>query len=90
MTWGTVMFVSRNGAWIVVRHDDGAAVVELLGDEGSVEVGERIKGNWDADGGEKAFTESLHRQIDIYIQGRYGSWEVATKNAMAWSGDNTR
>lgn len=90
MTWGTVAFVSKNGGWIAVQHDGGGAAAELIGDEGSVEVGDRLKGDWDADGGETVFSQNLQRNIDISIEGRFGSVQAAIKKAIEWSGDSKR
>lgn len=45
---GQVIFVSMNGGMVVVHHDDHA-VVELLGDEGTVRVGDgagRLERAW--------------------------------------------
>jgi ATP-dependent DNA ligase len=40
MKWGRVIFVSKHGGWIVIQHedDDDATVVELIGDEGEIEI----------------------------------------------------
>jgi hypothetical protein len=90
MTWGNVVFVSKNGAWIAVQHDGGGAAVNLIGDEGLVEVGDLLKGDWDADGGETVFSQNLQRKIDISIEGHFGSVQAAIKKAIEWSGDNRR
>lgn len=42
---GEVIFVYRNESMIVVHHDGGYAVVELLAEEGSVEVRDRVSGD---------------------------------------------
>lgn len=76
---GLVIFVSRNGGMIVVRHDDGYAVVELLGDEGSLSVGDRVKGDWNALGGEPLFADG--KTLDAYFQGNWGSRDAAVQIA---------
>lgn len=78
-TAGEVIFVSRNGGMIVVHHDDGYAVVELIGNEGSIAVGDRVRGDWDALGGEPLWTE--HGQLDAYVQGNWGGREAAIQVA---------
>jgi hypothetical protein len=32
---------------IVVQHDEGYSVVELLGDEGLIEIHHQVEGGWD-------------------------------------------
>jgi hypothetical protein len=76
---GQVVFVSRNGGMIVVHHDDGYAVVELLGDEGSLSVGEQVKGDWQALGGEPLFAGG--ETLDAYFQGSWGSSDAAVQIA---------
>lgn len=64
---------------IVVQHDDGYAVVELLGDEGSLSVGDRVKGDWDALGGEPLFADG--ETLDACFQGSWGSRDAALQTA---------
>jgi hypothetical protein len=60
----------------------------LLGDEGLIEVGDEIRGNWGAYGeGERVFVQRLGRNVDTYFQGRYGSVSAAIQKAKEWSGD---
>jgi hypothetical protein len=89
MTWARVVFVSKNGAWAVVHQEDEGewSIFELLGDEGEIQTGDQIKGNWGSDGGETVFPQGLGRSIDIYIQGRFASSKVALEKAREWSGD---
>lgn len=68
--WGEVVFVSRNQGMIVVRSDDGFTVVDLLGDEGLVEVGDRALGDWSANGGERITVK--RQSIDAYFQAATG------------------
>ena len=52
MASGEVIFVSGNGAMVVVKHDDGFALVEMIGDEGALSVGDTCSADWNALGGE--------------------------------------
>ena len=78
-TSGKVIFVSRNGAMIVVRHDNGYALVELLGDEGLVELGERVSGDFSAEGSEPLSTP--HGRLDTVFQGSWGVKEIPVQMA---------
>lgn len=71
MTQGTVVFASPNQGVIVVQHDDGYAVVELLGSEGEFETGDVVKGDWDGLGGEPIFKDG--KAHDAYFQGNWGA-----------------
>lgn len=83
-THGEVIFVSRNGGMLVVHHDDGYAVVELLGNEGAVEIGDRVSGDWDAVEGETPHTEQ--GRLDTYFQGSWGGREAAIEVARQTGG----
>lgn len=66
ISWGKVIFVFKHGGWIAVQHedDDDATVVKLIGDEGEIELADRLSGNWRANGGgETLFSENLNRLI---------------------------
>lgn len=76
---GQVILVSRNGGMIVVHHDDGFAVVELLGDEGTLSAGDVVKGDWDAEGGEPLFVDG--ETLDAYFQGSWGNRQAAIQIA---------
>ncbi|MCW2246220.1 hypothetical protein M2352_001811 [Azospirillum fermentarium] len=78
---GAVIFISRNQGMVVVQHDDGFAVVELLGDEGELEVGDRVSGDWDALGGETIRASRLQRNMDVYMQGSWGFRDHAIRIA---------
>lgn len=71
MPSGHVIFVSANQGMIVVRHDDGFALVELLGSEGEFAVGDSVRGDWDALGGEPIIKDE--EDHDAYFQGSWGS-----------------
>ncbi len=64
-TLGQVIFDSRNGAMLVVRHDDGFALIEMLGDEGAIAVGAEVRGDWNAVADEPIFCEG--RRYDAFF-----------------------
>jgi len=49
---GTVELVSKNKAALVVSNDEGWTVVELIGREGEIAVGDSVLGDWQAVAGE--------------------------------------
>src|ERR1700747_236206 len=56
MMWATAVFVSKRGTWIVAQEYDEWIVFELVGDEGSIQICDEIRGRWNAKGGgQKAF-----------------------------------
>jgi len=71
MSQGQVVFISRNQGMIVVQHDDGFAVVELLGSEGEFSNGDVVRGDWGALGGEPIF--KCGDEHDAYFQGSWGA-----------------
>lgn len=79
MAQGRVIFVSRNGGMLVVQHDDGFALVEMIGDEGSIAVGDEVSGDWDALGGEPI--RCGDDTYDAYFQGSWGTREIPTRMA---------
>jgi hypothetical protein len=81
---GRVIFAWRNGGMIVVHHDDGYAVVELLGNEGTLSAGDVVKGDWDALGGEPLLAGD--ETLDAYFQGSWGSPEAAIQVARRTGG----
>ena len=76
---GHVVYVSPSYGMLVVRHSGGFALVEMLGDEGSIEVGDSVSGRWDALGGEPIFKSE--EAYDAYFQGNWGTKEAAIKVA---------
>lgn len=84
MTQGQVVFVSRNQGVIVIQHDDGFAVIELLGNEGEFQTGDVVKGDWDASGGEPIFKDG--GEFDAYVQGTWGSAARAVEIARKTGG----
>ena len=87
MTWATAVFVSRSGAWIVAQKEDESIVFELVGEEGSIQVCDQIKGNWALNGGQKIFVNRLRRTVDAYVEGRFASVRIAVQKAKEWSGN---
>ena len=67
MVNGKVIFVSRNHSALVVRHDDGFAVVETLGREGEIGLGELVYGNWEAIGNKHI--KANGELFEVFIQG---------------------
>lgn len=74
---GKVSFVSRNGGMIVVSHDRGHTIVELLGNEGDIEVGDAVYGDWLALGGEPIKRAGESDPFDAYYQGCWPTIEGA-------------
>lgn len=79
MASGTVVFISRNQGMIVVQHAQGFAVVELLGGEGEIERGDRLRGDWLALGGDTFLKAG--ESYDAYFQGCWGNAEAAVSMA---------
>ena len=75
MTSGQVIFVSGNQGMFVVQHDDGFAVIELLGDEGALEVGVAVSGDW-SDSGSGTIRANAE-SYDVFFQGSWGSRDTA-------------
>lgn len=73
MSHGTVVHLSPNQGMVVVQHDDGFTVVELIGNEGDLELGDRLIGNWEDDGGETIRVPRLQANFDVYMQGTWAS-----------------
>lgn len=83
-TSGTVIFSSRNGAMLVVQHEDGFALIEMLGSEGEIRVGARVRGDWNAVAGEPIYWDG--RRFDAYFQGNWPSREVPIRLARQTGG----
>ena len=66
MESGRVVGVSRNGAMIKVQSDSTVSTVEMLGDEGELQVGDIVRGNWTSLGGETIYRDS--QAFDVFIQ----------------------
>jgi len=66
MESGRVVSVSRNGAMIKVQSDSTVSTVEMLGDEGELQVGDIVRGNWTSLGGETIYRDN--QAFDVFIQ----------------------
>jgi len=69
---------------VCVHHDNGYAVVELLGDQGTLGIGDAVKGDWDALGGEPLFADN--ETLDAYFQGNWGLRDAAIRIACTTGG----
>ena len=79
MSAGTVVFISRNGGMVVVRHDDGYALVEFLGQEGELSIGDQVSGDWNSLGGELIWSQG--HQYEAYFQGTCGPLDTLLRIA---------
>lgn len=84
MAHGEVIFVSKSQNMIVVHHNDGFAVVELLGSEGNLSVGDAVVGDWSALGREEF--QAHGENHDAYFQGNWGTRQVAIDTARRTGG----
>jgi hypothetical protein len=76
---GRVIFASRNLAMLVVQHDQGFTVVEMLGDEGRIVVGDQVHGDWLAVAGEPI--RQGEEVYDAFFQGCWGDPKAAVRIA---------
>jgi hypothetical protein len=84
MASGTVIFVSRNGGMLVVQHDQGLTLIELLGGEGEIEHGDRVRGDLMSLGGETFYKHG--EAYDGFVQNIYGSAHAAVEAARRMGG----
>jgi hypothetical protein len=71
MMWAMVVFVSRRGTWIVAQEYDQWIVLELVDDEGSIQICDAIRGSWNLKGGgQKVFVNRTDCTVDAYIRGQ--------------------
>lgn len=84
MSRGRIIFVSRNGSMLVVQHEEGFTVVEMLGDEGILEVGDYVFGDWTAVAGEPIRRDG--EEFDAYFQGCWGNPNAAVQVARRTGG----
>lgn len=66
MQTGTVIATMRGGSFIKVRSGSIVATVEMLGDEGELQVGDTVRGDWTSLGGETIWRGS--ESFDVFIQ----------------------
>jgi hypothetical protein len=82
MSAGTIVFNSRNGGMVVVRHDDGYTPVEMLGDEGALVMCDII-GDWDALGGEPIYSQG--NRYEAVFPRDLGFSRATNKDASRWT-----
>jgi hypothetical protein len=81
---GTVMDVSKNKAALAVSNEDGWTVVELIGDEGEIAVGDTVFArDWLAVGSEDLILDA--EVFNAYFQGT-GDKQWALKQIAHWGG----
>jgi hypothetical protein len=66
-TSGTVMAISKNKAALAVSNENGWTVVELIGSEGEIAVGDIVSGDWGKHGGQDLILN--RRKFSAYFQG---------------------
>jgi hypothetical protein len=66
MESGTVIAVSGDGGLIKVRSATTVTVIEMLGDEGELCVGDLVRGKWTSLGGETIYRNG--QAFDVFIQ----------------------
>jgi hypothetical protein len=76
---GRVVFSGRAGGMLVVQSEHGFTLVEMLGQEGEVVVGDVVRGDWDAEGSEPLFRG--RDRFDAYVQGTWGAPDVPVRMA---------
>lgn len=74
-----MIFVSRNGAMLVVRSNEGFTLVEMLGDEGRIERSDHVYGDWIAVAGEPIRRDG--EKFDAFFQGCWGNWQIPVQMA---------
>lgn len=86
METGIVQFVSGNGGMMVVSHDDGFAVVELIGSEGEFAVGDSVGADWSELGGGHIYRAGVRDRYDVYFQGSWATFAAARQIAVNTGG----
>lgn len=72
---GSVIYISPQQNMLVISHDEGFSVVELLGDEGFIERGDTLMADW-SELGSGTICRGAER-FDVYFQGTWVSAEQA-------------
>jgi len=72
---------------LVVQHEEGFTVVEMLGDEGILEVGDYVSGDWTAVAGEPIRRED--EVFDAFFQGCWNNHNAAVMVARRTGGDGS-
>jgi hypothetical protein len=73
---GVVVHHEPGTAFIVVQHGAGFTLVELIGHEGMIEVGEVLTGEWAVEAGAWVIT-STGLKLDACFQGTRGTLSEA-------------
>lgn len=81
MAAGKVIYVSPNQGMIVVASDDGFAVVEMLGNEGQIEVGDVLRADWSELG--RGDIRRGAEVFDVYFQGAWATAQAAVDSTRA-------
>lgn len=76
---GRVIFSGRAGGMLVVQHEDGFTLVEMLGCEGDVQLGDTVVGDWNALGDALLFKGP--KRFATYFQGTWGSHDTPVQMA---------
>ena len=80
MTLGTVIYASRNMGMLVIQHEDGFTLLEMLGSEGEIEIGDQVgHSDWTALGGERVRCRG--ELYDVYFQGCWSDPNQAVRLA---------
>jgi hypothetical protein len=66
MGTGTVIDTMNGGSFIKVRSGSIVSTVEMIGDEGELQVGDKVRGNWTSLGGETIWPGP--ESFDVFIQ----------------------
>lgn len=74
ITTGTVAFITKHGV-LVVRHDDGYAVVEIMEGEHVIGRGDEVGASWIGRGGDNLFRLGVEHQA--FFHGNYEDQQEA-------------
>jgi hypothetical protein len=86
-SWATIIWISKDTHWVVTRQDDGEGSV-FENEEAELEINGKLLADWAVYGGdEEVFAEDQQQSFDVYIQGRFPSWQEALRTGRKWSGD---
>jgi hypothetical protein len=83
---GVVTYVSPNFGMLVVSHDEGHTVVEMLGSEGEIVKGDVLFAEWTENGSETFRKSGEPSPFDAYFQGTWGDFRAAANMAFRTGG----
>lgn len=83
---GVVTYVSLNVSMLVVSHDEGHTVVELLGGEGEIAKGDVLVGDWTENGDETFEKVGGPSVYDACFHGNWGDFGAAANIALRTGG----